>query len=798
MLGLLSFTILVIGASGIIAQIILIRELMVSFYGNELSIGLVLANWLWLEAVGSFFVGKIIERAKNKILLFGSLVTLFSLTLPIVIYLTRIIKNLIGAAPGEILSMPAMFLSSLLILLPISLSHGALFTFSCNLFACQSFKENPVGKVYVIETIGTIIGGLSLPYLLIPYFSSFEIGFGVGLVNFFALFLLSQASIVSRARFECIQGVPNDKSPLSGLIKSLKNSGKNPRPANAQWWNKIQPIGYALLTLGFGSVFLFKLPQKIQRLSLTHQWRGQALVYYDNSQYGNITVTKYEEQYTFFQDGIPVINTPIPDIAFAENFVHFSLLSHPNPKKVLIISGAAGGILYEILKHPVAEVDYVELDPLFLATIKKFPTELTKNELTDPRVNLIPKDARWYLKEHKTKYDVILINLLSPLTLQLNRYFTKEFFILTKNRLAPNGIVVNMGIGSLSHLSEDLKRIIVLNLSTLQSVFPVAKVIPGEFNLFFASSDSEVLLNRQVVIERMKRRRIQTNFLTEEYIADRLSEYRSHWFAEQLKGTEDRFKPKTNSDWAPHSLFANLIYWSALSSTLFHRLLNAFQVITVRHFILGLVIILMIGIYLIKRTFRLFTQKITIPFALVSTGLVGMALNLVIVLAFQSLFGYIYHQISILQTAFITGTAIGGAIATKMQQPKYFWKKTYQLFLLFELLLSLMPLIMFLITKGCIAASAERGGSLVFLFLSVLVGTLLGLEFPIANLIYSEQTAITSTVGLLYASDLIGGLIGAILVSVILVPVLGIGATCLIAATLKLISITFLIVGWPA
>ena len=46
------------GGTATAAQILIIRELLIAFYGNELSIGVILANWLLLEAAGSFFARK--------------------------------------------------------------------------------------------------------------------------------------------------------------------------------------------------------------------------------------------------------------------------------------------------------------------------------------------------------------------------------------------------------------------------------------------------------------------------------------------------------------------------------------------------------------------------------------------------------------------------------------------------------------------------------------------------------------------------------------------------------------------
>ena len=86
------------------------------------------------------------------------------------------------------------------------------------------------------------------------------------------------------------------------------------------------------------------------------QWKGQDVVHYQNSIYGNVAVIKENEQYTFFSDGIPIITTPVPDITFVEEFVHLPMLFHPGPEEVVVIGAGAGGVVNEILKHPVKRV----------------------------------------------------------------------------------------------------------------------------------------------------------------------------------------------------------------------------------------------------------------------------------------------------------------------------------------------------------------------------------------------------------------------------------------------------------
>ena len=115
------------GLSSITAQIVLLRELLVSFLGNELTLGVILANWLILVAVGSFLIGKSVERVERKLEVFVVFQLILSVAFPLAIFLCRIFKNILLATPGEALGFAPIFYSSLLILLPVTLPYGALF-----------------------------------------------------------------------------------------------------------------------------------------------------------------------------------------------------------------------------------------------------------------------------------------------------------------------------------------------------------------------------------------------------------------------------------------------------------------------------------------------------------------------------------------------------------------------------------------------------------------------------------------------------------------------------------------------
>ncbi|MCK7514639.1 MAG: hypothetical protein MZV70_68685 [Desulfobacterales bacterium] len=83
-------------------------------------------------------------------------------------------------------------------------------------------------------------------------------------------------------------------------------------------------------------------------------------------------------------------------------------------------------------------MDYVEPDPELIVLAKHFPGRST-TALTDPRVRVIHEDAGSFLKRAGRLYDVILLNVGEPMNVELNRFYTVEFFRTVKTRLAPDG-----------------------------------------------------------------------------------------------------------------------------------------------------------------------------------------------------------------------------------------------------------------------------------------------------------------------------------------------------------------------
>jgi len=751
----LKISLLLMGLSGITAQIVLLRELLVSFLGNELTLGIILANWLILVAIGSFLIGKSVEKVDKKIEFFVVFQLVFSLAFPFAIFLCRIFKNILLTTPGEALGFAPIWYSSFTILLPVSLPYGALFTYGCKLYSQYGKDEaSSVGKVYLFETIGSIIGGLLLTFLMIQYLNSFEIAFLISLMNpLIATFLLPP---IPKARFFSFRNILFSVS--------------------------------IFIVLFFVYLLLTPSAKKIDSFSINSQWRNLNVIHNENSIYGNISVTQRGEQFTFYNDGVPSITTPIPDIASIEDFVHFPMLFHKKPESVLILSGGAGGMIHEILKYPVTHVDYVELDPLLLKLVQRFSTPLTQSELSDQRVKIHYQDSRLFTQRTGERFDIIFIGLSAPQALQTNRLFSLEFFSTAKRKLNPNGILVLSLPGSLTYISPELRDLNGCILDTLKSVFGSVRIIPGDVNLYLASDSNLLdLLTPKEIAERLEERKIQTSLVKKNYIEYRLHRRWLQWYWKSMEGRRIHI----NSDFRPLGVFFNLSYWNALFSPYLTGIFKWFEGFHLTFTLIKIILItIILSIIFIKMPQH---SRHAVTYSIFTTGLTGMIFSLALIFTFQTFYGFLYHQIGLLVAIFMAGIASGSFFITnlfdRMKNDSLLFLKTEIAIILFSILLPFAFLTPSHHLEDKVVYVILYGAILIMSFLS---GMFTGIQFPLAVKIYldnpSRKGKLGQTAGLLYGADLFGGFFGGLLGGVFLLPLLGLKETCFMMAMIKISS----------
>jgi spermidine synthase len=157
------------------------------------------------------------------------------------------------------------------------------------------------------------------------------------------------------------------------------------------------------------------------------------------------------------------------EFIYHELLVHPAMVSHPRPRRVLIVGGGEGATAREAERYKdVEEVQMVDLDWELIEIVKKY-LPWGRKGFEDPRLKLVIAEGREYLSRQPDGcYDVIIIDVTDPseesLAIQL---YTREFYGLAFRKLGDQGVIV-------THTAPLLvKDAIVASIQkTMASVFP--------------------------------------------------------------------------------------------------------------------------------------------------------------------------------------------------------------------------------------------------------------------------------------------------------------------------------------
>jgi len=137
----------------------------------------------------------------------------------------------------------------------------------------------------------------------------------------------------------------------------------------------------------------------------------------------------------------------------------------------------------------------VEIDAGHSALIREHLAAGDRAWLGDGRLRTRTMDGRRYVllgARHdpgkRQRYDLVFIHQPDAWTAQLNRYYTREFFLDLRKILAPGGVVALRLASAENYSSEIVIPYTASIYHTLKSVLPAVAVQPGMSNSFFASS----------------------------------------------------------------------------------------------------------------------------------------------------------------------------------------------------------------------------------------------------------------------------------------------------------------------
>jgi spermidine synthase len=137
-------------------------------------------------------------------------------------------------------------------------------------------------------------------------------------------------------------------------------------------------------------------------------------------------------------DGIIQL-TERDNMGYHEMIVHVPMLAFGKPRRVLIVGGGDGGSLQQVLRYPSVEKALVcELDQRVVDLSREHFAASFGDPWTDPRAELLVRDAFGFLEENPGQFDVIISDTTDPIGMA-ERLFSEEFYQLMVRALTPNG-----------------------------------------------------------------------------------------------------------------------------------------------------------------------------------------------------------------------------------------------------------------------------------------------------------------------------------------------------------------------
>lgn len=784
--------VLSLGVVSQVGQVVLLRELLMVFYGSELAIGGILASWMVWVGVGSWLGGVLGEKVRRPPVVSALAAGGVLVVLPATILLVRVLRGFFDVLPGEYLSLLAAASSCVLLMAPICTLLGAQFVLLSRIWreGAGVLDTSGATKTYVVEALGNAVGGILFTLLLVHFLNSFQSAVLVGMLMLAGTLWLTGGRGAAR--------------PVSQLLPVL---------------------GGVVVVAAVAFPLLGRLDSWAYRLQWKYFAPDHDLVETRQSKYGTISVVQRGDQYSFFQSGHLAFSTAgvgkngfeLEESAGAV-FAHLSMAQHRDPRRVLLIGGGLRGVLREIARHPVEAVDYVELDRVLIEVAQRYVPEATQDVLRSPRVRLVTMDGRLFVKESDSTYDMIIVDVPDPATAVLNRYYTAEFFREASERLHPDGVFVT-GVTS----TADLRASAVANRNatvyhTLRSVFAHVLAVGDRFCYFFASnSPGQITADPQVLRGRFVDREVETRGFSDWYYYTLLQEAplrRRNWIlrhhgrrpdvhlsppdsgplfpgtiAEQ-EAEEVRLPPVQqryfiNSDFRPIGYYYTLVLWSLLTRT---RHANALSwILRVRAWwILPVVGAALVGQLFLRAVARCTGKRAdvryAILFAIFTTGLSAMALQIALLFSFQSVYGFVYEVVGLIVAFFMAGLALGAAVVHRLVRDK----ANMRALAFVQLLVALCA---FGVAFGLPLSAGVGSSRVVFVLFSAITfcgGLLNGADFPLATACcMALNSRAEKSTGLVYGTELLGACLGAALASVVVAPVLGIVACCLLAGIMN-------------
>jgi len=381
-------------------------------------------------------------------------------------------------------------------------------------------------------------------------------------------------------------------------------------------------------------------------------------------------------------------------------------------------------------------------------------------------------------KNINEKFNIIVQNIGIPEAYSSSRLYSKEWFKIIADHLSSNGTFTIVLPGSAGYVPDDLARILSRTFNTMNSVFKSVTIIPASSTLLIASNTKQIpaiptfwITNLHLTLcSESETNKNQPLWFNSALIKDNLNIFRIAQFTNACA----QFKSlSVHKDLHPLLYGDTLLYSEARFAGLTHKILSSLYKNSSTVIIISFIVL----IFWISGTYAssiLKFNKIQIWFLMTTFSTVGFIGEMTLLIRFVIACGSLFYSIGLLFAGFMLGLAI----ATYSINNPPFVKGGRGIFSI--------AIIVLCVTLWIITFFPWPTSPLLVIIFSFVLNTICGLCVGTCFAILSHRIKSIKNGGIvLYAADLCGALIGGVLFSIIIPPVLGFGfLTLIITGTL--------------
>ncbi|MEJ2110908.1 MAG: hypothetical protein P8Z37_13560, partial [Acidobacteriota bacterium] len=347
--------------------------------------------------------------------------------------------------------------------------------------------------------------------------------------------------------------------------------------------------------------------------------------------------------------------------------------------------------------------------------------------------------------------------------------YTLEFFRQCSSRLNANGILAFRLPWTENYQPPAMIHRMAAVFRAAEVVFPYVMVLPGTDSIFLCSSSS-LTDNPPILIDRMHKRNLKSNIVTDAYVRYILTNNRSREVPELIRSSS----APVNTDTRPVCYRYTLMIWlSKFWPSLAVWATTAFSESNLRAQYAAVFIPTLMLTILLRRTPWRVRRAIVMGIA----GFVGMGVEMILLLHFQITNGVLFQDVGVLLTSFMVGLFLGSVVFTRSR--KAISTKTGMWICIGNVLLCC--------SIGLAVGTDYAAGLPATFILLVFAGLSVAATFAYTGL--KEPRDQSRSIAPLYSADLIGGGLGAFLAGILLIPLAGLDVSAFLLAPISGLSL---------